>query len=155
MLYVICFLIGTNLVLGQSPKQKTFLNPTGTYELDSKTEKRNGEIYGYFGTVEVILLDSTSILMNFEVCRGAPSYNSGSFLDTLVFRNNSAVYTDLESDSTCRVTYTFTAKGVHVGQFSDKHYSACGFGHRVDAEGYYKKKSGKIPPIKELLIESK
>lgn len=156
-LYILSLLICANLVFGQSKilKQKTFHNPTGTYVLDSKTEKRNGEIYGYFGTAEVILLDSTSIIMNFEVCKGAPSYNSGSFLDTLVYKDNIAVYTDLESDSTCRVVYAFTAKGIQVEQFSDKYYSACGFGHAVDAQGYYKKKSGKIPQIKELLKENK
>lgn len=54
-------------------------DPTGTYKLDSKTRKKDGEIYGYFGEIRVKKVGNEKLVMAFEVNKGAPSYNSGSF----------------------------------------------------------------------------
>ena len=68
-----------------------FINPTGTYKLVSKTVTKNGETYGYFGEINVKLLENTKIAITLYVCKGALSYNSGSFLDTLNYQKNIAV----------------------------------------------------------------
>lgn len=130
-----------------------FVNPTGTYNYDGKTYKKNGDTYGYFGTVKVFKLDSTKILMNFYVCKGAPSYNSGSFIDTLEYSNNKAIYRGDTSmvQTTCKLTFLFTSKGLMVELFSDYPNMACGFGQAVDAQGFYKRVKGKIPTKEEIL----
>ena len=33
--------------------QSNYIDPTGTYELDSKTEKKGEDIFGYFGKIQV------------------------------------------------------------------------------------------------------
>ena len=97
------------------PDSPHFLNPTGTYKFDEKTEKRDGEVYGYFGEISVKLIDRSKIAMSFYVCKGAPSYNSGSFIDTLDYVDEKVIYIP-ENDSTCRITFYFKEHGVHVTQ---------------------------------------
>lgn len=64
--------------------QKNYIEPTGIYKLNNAIKKKDGEIYGYFGQIQVKKLNSEQIVMKFEVNKGAPSYNSGSFFDTLI-----------------------------------------------------------------------
>jgi hypothetical protein len=123
------------------------INPIGTYKLESKTREKNGEIYGYFGEIRVAKLNAEKIIMSFEVCKGAPSYNSGSFIDTLNYKNNKAIYADPENDQSCEITFEFTEKGIFVIEKTDDLNSGCGFGHAVVADGFYKKISRKIPKI--------
>ncbi len=132
-----------------------FLDPTGTYQLDSKTKKRNGEIYGYTGQIQVMKLNQEEIIMTFIVNKGAPSYNSGSFVDTIPYKNNQSIYTCPEYDSTCKITFNFNEKGVNVWLETKKYNQGCGFGHAVDANGYYKKISTKTPILKDPLTGEK
>ena len=128
------------------------IDPTGVYEYSGKTYTKNGDTYGYFGTIKVLQLDPTKVLVNFYVCKGAPSYNSGSFIDTLTYINNQAVYRGDTTmvELTCKLNFRFTAKGIHAELFSDYPNTACGFGHAVDAQGFYKKQRGKIPSREEM-----
>ncbi len=131
------------------------VDPTGTYQLDSKTKKKNGEIYGYSGQIQVKKLNDQEIIMTFYVNKGAPSYNSGSFVDTLPYKNNQSIYTNPEYDATCKITFDFNEKGVNVKVESARYYQGCGFGHAVDANGYYKKISNKTPILKDPLTGEK
>lgn len=135
--------------------QTSYIEPTGTYQLDSKSEKRNGDIYGYSGQIQVKKLSSDKIVMTFEVNKGAPSYNSGSFVDTLIYKDNKAIYIDLESDSTCKITFDFDKKGVTVKEETADYNSGCGFGHAVVADGFFKRTSGKTPILTEPLTGEK
>ena len=139
-----------------SAQTSDFINPAGVYNYDGKTVKKNGETYGYFGTIKVVMLDSTRILMSFYVCKGAPSYNSGSFVDTLGYSNNLAIYHGDRSmpETMCKLTFLFSAKGISAELFSDDLNSSCGFGHAVDAHGFYKRAKGKMPGIKEILEDA-
>src|SRR5688572_12818040 len=113
----------------------SFVNPNGLFEYDGKTYKKNGETFGYFGTIKVFLLDTNKILVSFYICKGAPSYNSGSFVDTLNYSNNQAACRgDTTVDLTCKLTFYFTSKGISAELFSDNPNFACGFGHAVDAQ---------------------
>lgn len=67
------------------------MDPTGTYKLDSDAEERDGDIYGYFGKIQIKNLSKDQIIMTFMVSKGAPSYNSGSFVDTLSYKDNQAI----------------------------------------------------------------
>jgi hypothetical protein len=143
------------LISSPSLKAQTinFINPTGFYKYDGKTYKKNGETYGYFGTIKIVRLDPGKILMSFYVCKGAPSYNSGSFVDTLDYINNKAIYRGdtTMAETTCKLTFHFTSKGISAELSSDYPNSACGFGHAVDAQGFYKRMNGKFPTKKEIL----
>ena len=89
--------------------------------------------------------------MSFYVCKGAPSYNSGSFIDTLDYRNSRTTYIP-EDDRTCRISFEFTKKGIKVSQRQDNLNFGCGFGQGVFADGFYRRVSGNTPEIEDLLI---
>lgn len=127
------------------------LNPTGTYDF-GKTKSRNGDIYGYYGKIQVLKYLDDKIIMTFLFCKGAPSYNSGSFIDTLNYKDNKAVYRP-EIDSKCRIEFAFSEKGVIVK--TNEQNSGCGFGMGVVADGFFKKKSSKQPEIIDLLTGEK
>ena len=131
----------------QSESANALINPTGLYKMVNKTKIKNGDTYGYFGDIKVKLITPSSIVMSFYVCKGAPSYNSGSFTDTLVFENNQAVFRT-DDDLTCSIIFRFSEGGIHVQEKSDDYNSGCGFGSAVIADGYYRKTSSKILEIK-------
>jgi hypothetical protein len=131
------------------------LNPTGTYILNLIYKVKDGDKYGYFGSINVKRIKDSSLAMSFFVCRGAPGYNSGSFVDTVNYkRNNTVIYTPFEFDSTCVLTFKFTSQGVMVYEQAENINNACGFGGGVAANDlFYKKVSSKTPVIKDPLIE--
>ncbi|HYC27979.1 MAG TPA: hypothetical protein VEB42_04170 [Chitinophagaceae bacterium] len=122
-----------------------FIDPTGSYRLNVKSREKNGEIFGWFGDIKVKLLDSNRLAMSFFICRGAPSYNSGSFADTLVYRNNTAVY-----EKECKVTFTFSGKYIQVKEEPEAGRGTC-WGYGVYAFGPYKKYAAKPPVIRHPL----
>jgi hypothetical protein len=136
--------------IGQVDKTPSFINPTGSYKLNSKTTVKDGDTYGYFGNIDVKLLDSSRIAISFFVCKGAPSYNMGTFVDTLAYRNNVAIHTTPEDDTTCKIKFTITKKGITVEQYQADVNFGCGFGHAVFANGFYKKISSKVPIIADI-----
>ena len=126
----------------------TYVDPTGTYVLNKNIKKVEGDIYGYFGEIQVAKLDRNKIVMNFSICKGAPSYNSGAFLDTLLYQNNKAIFRgDTIDDPSCMITFNFSAKGIVVEEKTDDYNFGCGFGHAVVASGFFKKTSSKVPVI--------
>ena len=132
------------------------INPTGTYKLDSKTEERDGEEYGYSGQIQVKAITNDKIVITLCVCKGAPSYNLGSILDTLKYNNNIVVYTTPDDiDATCKITFQFDKKGVTVVEETADYNSGCGFGHAVVADGFYKRTSSKIPILTEPCTDEK
>lgn len=149
LLFLILFLPLSDVNLSH-PVSQGFLNPTGTYKFNEKTVKRDGEVYGYFGEIRVKLIDSSKIAMSFYVCKGAPGYNSGSFVDTLDYVNEKVIYIS-EYDSTCRITFHFKKHGIDVTQSQANLNFGCGFGHGVFADGYFKRISRKTPEIIDLL----
>jgi hypothetical protein len=124
---------------GQNIPPVPFINPSGYYSLDSKTRLDSGETYGYFGTLKVKLIDSARVFVDFYVCKGAPGYNSGSFEDTLFYKNGIAVYTTAD-DNTCIITFNFnTTGGATVEEKTKDLNQGCGFGSGVAANGFYRR----------------
>ncbi len=115
---------------------KKLLDPTGTYKFNERTVKRDGDVYGYYGAIRVKLVDTAKIAMSFYVCKGAPGYNSGSFVDTLEYLNERAVYIP-DDDSTCRITFVFKKSGIEVTRIQANLNLGCGFGNGVFADGYF------------------
>ena len=141
-----------HLGYGQTVSNKSFYNPTGSYELLSKKKIKDGDTYGYSGEIDVKLLDSAHIAMSFYLDKGAPSYNSGSFVDTLYYKHSIAIY-KTESDTSCKITFAFSKKGVTVDHLAKNYNNSCGFGQAVVVSGFYKKISSRIPEIKDSFID--
>jgi hypothetical protein len=148
--FLLIFLATYSSTTGQIKGKVNFINPTGSYRLDNKTEIKHGEKYGYFGGLKVKLLNNSKIAICFFICKGAPSYNSGSFSDTLKYQKNQAIYRIPEDDSTCRITLIFKSRGVMIEQTQKDLNNGCGFGQGVFANGFYKKKSNKVPAICDI-----
>lgn len=143
------------MLFGQSLKNKDTLNVTGSYKYNGKTQKKNGEIYGYFGDLKVKQLDKKRIALSFYLCVGAKSYNSGSFVDTLTLVNNTATYKPLDCDSLCTLIFKFSKTGVTtIHKALDGNYNgSCCFGSGVIANGFFKKTSNKVPIIKDKFAD--
>jgi hypothetical protein len=132
-----------------------YVNPTGTYHLVSKTKKKDGDVYGWFGTIQVKTLTENKIAMTFYICKGAPGYNSGSFVDTLLYQDNKAVYADEDTvNKKCVTTFVFSTKGVAVSENANYDFGTC-WGHGVAAFGHFRKKSSKVPVLTEPLTGEK
>ncbi len=150
LLLIILLTVG-KFTIAQTVKEENFINPTGTYSYNGKTIKKNGETYGKFGTIKVKLLKDSKIAISLYVCKGAQSYNSGSFVDTLLYKNNTALYATFENDSTCKIVFTFKLKSLKVAQTQANLNNGCGFGHGVFADGNYRKISFRTPIISDPL----
>lgn len=115
------------------------INPAGYYSLNSKTIQKNGDTYGYLGTLKIKQVDSARIWVDLYVCKGAPGYNSGTLQDTLLYKNGIAVHTTTE-DNSCVITFNFNVTdGVEVDQKTRDTVAGCGFGRGVKASGFYKR----------------
>ena len=137
------------LLLNCHNAKEKYIDPTGTYDLDNTTKDLNGDTIGYFGQIQVKNLSKDKILMTFFICIGPPSYNSGSFIDTLNYRNNMAIYKgDIEiMDTSCTITFLFTKDSVVVDEKTNNYNCGCGFGHGVVACETFKKTSPKTPVL--------
>jgi hypothetical protein len=143
----ISFFLFSSILYGQTTGPNPFINPAGYYSLDSKTTVNNGETYGKFGTLKVKLLDSNMIVVDFYICKGAPDYNSGSFEDTLLYKNGIAARTTID-DNSCIITFNFnTLGGVTLDEKAKDINQGCGFGSGVTANGFYKRIIEQNPTI--------
>lgn len=124
------------------------VDPTGTYYMDNtKTDSSTGEVYGYSGSIDVIRYKDEWIIMCFFVCKGAPSYNMGEFYDTIPYKTNTALYTTA-FDTSCRITFLFSQKGVKVTEETANFNCGCAFGHAVIADGFYIKSTCCRPEVR-------
>lgn len=139
------------IVLFQTTQSQSVVDAKGTYVYRGKTTRKNGDIYGYYGNIQVKKISPNRVVINFYICRGAPGYNSGSFIDTLDFKNNQVMYSNAELDSSCKIKFDFDPKGVKVTQESELKSFGCDFGHGVTATGYFIKTSSKQPILRDTI----
>ncbi len=139
------------VILTSFSMRNELLNPTGTYYF-GKTRTKNGEVYGYYGEIQVKKYLNNKVILSFIFSKGAPSYNLGSFVDTLNYQNNKVIYRP-EIYTSCLIEFVFSKKGVNV--ITNEQNSECGFGMGVVANGFFIKKSSKKPEIKDLLTGEK
>ncbi len=84
-------------------------------------------------------LNNDQVDINFEVNKGYPSYNRGSFHEVLSLKNGVAIYKPHEYDPSCSITFNFKKNIIEVKEKTNDFNSGCGFGHSVIADGIYKK----------------
>jgi hypothetical protein len=134
---------------GAAVNKSNDIDPTGTYELESDTRQEGDDVYGYTGTIQVKKVDVNKIAMTFGINKGAPSYNSGSFIDTLDYQDGRAVYrADPDIDPSCVITFNFTAENATVEEEADNYTAGCGFGHGVMADGLFEETISEEPTLK-------
>jgi len=142
--------------LKDSTPTTVFVNPTGTYIFrDEIAREDTGITLDYKNEIRALLLDSNTVVISFFFCEGPPAYNHGYFLDTLGYRNNIAVYTCPEEDTTCILTLTFSKDQVVSYEKTADYNWGCGFGHGVVANGTFDKTSSAPPDMRELLMNDK
>lgn len=123
------------------------IEPSGTYKLNSTVKKKNGETYGYSGEILVKRISKDKVVLRLYVNRGAPSYNSGYLFDTLSYVNNQIIYTCPATDPSCKISFSFSKKGITVVEDTADFNTGCGFGHAVVVSGVYRRISAKVPNI--------
>ncbi len=127
------------------------INPSGTYTLNAHIRNQEN-IYGSYGDLQIKLIESNSIVVSLFYCKGEPSYNSGSFIDTITYINNISHYIP-NLDSLCTLSFYFTDSNVYINQKSDVNVGACGFGYGVYIDDIYNKASSESPIIKDFLTD--
>jgi hypothetical protein len=130
-------------------QKDVYINPTGTYKMVSKVTQKGVDFYGYSGHIQVKVLSETKIVMTFDVNKGAPTYNSGTFVDTLDYIDNKSIFKTPLIDPSCEISFTFSNKGVTVKEITKNINCGCGFGQGVVADGYYSKTSTEEPVLKD------
>ena len=116
----------------QSSINSTFIDPIGTYIYDSIVNDNSP----YLGTIEIKLEKDSSYFVDFNLCKGPPSYNMGSFQELLLYEENHFYYT-CEYDSSCIITLQVCDTGMHVNHQAENLNWSCGFGHAVVAHGFF------------------
>jgi len=115
------------------------VNPDGNYLYKNRVVDRKKEIIGYFGDIKVKKLANGKVVLTLFICRGAPSYNSGSLNDTLSVKNNIATYL-YEGGKSCRITFHFYRQGIKVEEYTEENGGGCGFGYAVYSDGFYNRR---------------
>lgn len=144
MIIFFCSALNTSF---SQPSSHFFINPTGTYIL--KGEKHKGEIKGNFAEVRVKLLGDSLLALSLYSNNGYPQYASGSFIDTLKYINNRAIYSS-KSGEFCQIVFSFVLNGLNINQVYGDPSSTCGFGKGVIPLGLIEKHSSFQPIIQSL-----
>ena len=124
-----------------------FIDPTGTYILTGAIKKN--KITGHSGEIRVQLLSSHQVALCFYINKGDPSYESGSFMDTLVYDDSSARYCP-GKDSSCTILFYFHRRRVEIMEVYTDPNLCCGFGNGVLISAIFKKTSADKPIIQDL-----
>ncbi|HTR31197.1 MAG TPA: hypothetical protein VMH27_18125 [Puia sp.] len=132
---------------GQLGVDPDFINPTGTYLL--KGEVKNSKIIGHYGELRVRLMDTNRVALSYYVNKGYPGYESGSFIDTLYYEDNRAIYKPI-NDSSCAIYFVFQDRSVEISQEVADLHSGCGFGPGVMIPAILEKTSSEIPVIQDM-----
>ena len=134
----------TIMASAQKIKKVEFINPTGVYK-GAFPEEIRVKLLGDSKIAIAFLFTSTSV--------NVASYNVGSDVDTLLYKNNTVTFRTPEMDSTCKIIFTFFKRGVKVQHDAANYNWSCGFGQGVIARGFFEKVSSKVPKIKDLAQE--
>lgn len=124
--------------------------PTGFYEMEDSSKNTLSDSSKFKGAILVNQITKGKLAVTFLVNKGAKSDSSRSFMDTLDFKDNMAIYRKNDSEQSCRITMKFSSKGIQVLEQTGDFGSGCGYGHGMITDGYFKKISTKIPAIKAL-----
>ena len=130
-----------------TPEVEKFIDPTGTYIL--KGIKKNNKIFGHSGELRVKLLNPKKVAMSFYINKGYPGYESGSFMDTLAYKDNLVKFIP-SADADCSVIFCFSDYSAEIRQTYTNPQSSCGFGKGILISTFFDKYSEEKPIIQDL-----
>lgn len=110
-------------------------DPSGCYIYDSSYNHN----HFYSGNIQLLRSRNEEYIMDFFICKGAPSYNSGSFRDTVQLDGN-RIHWFSEYDESCKLTFELRDSGIMIQHAASNYNSSCGFGHGVVAHGFFRKR---------------
>lgn len=131
-------------VIPTSTTEKPVLTGTYSFEKNERT-----------GSLKISQLDREVLQFELEVVGAAPAYNQGRLAGEayLTASQDSAGYATEEYGAVCELLFEFNADGVAVttvrGTSSD-----CGFGNRVNADGFFERISDLDPFVPMKLQQS-
>ena len=117
---------------------KNDINTSGFYLLQFIPKSKEKEEASYTNKIYVKLIGKDRIVLLLIAQFGPPAYNSGRIEDTLMLVNNMAVF-HTQDDPSCKIIFKFNKSGVTVEEKADNFSMACGLGHGVYVDGFYKK----------------
>lgn len=146
---LITFLLLIASTIGYSQLFNTDI--TGTYHLNKHIDIENDyPIESYFGNLQVVPWGEDSVILNFYINKGHPSYNTGSFIDTLLIENEILTY-QTTCGTNCKVQFSFYETRVHVKSGAEDTSRNCCFGYGVVVNDYYEKTSDAVPILVDPL----
>jgi hypothetical protein len=80
---------------------------------------------------------------------GPPAHASGLAQGHLTVRDGRAVFETTEFGGKCRIEFSFESKRVAIEQ-KEGDWTACGFGHGIEAHGTFVRASRKPPTFRKL-----
>ena len=146
-LFILPLLLTARLSLTGDLRDPDFVDPTGTYLLTGIVKKNH--ITGHSGELRVRLLDRHSAALCFYINKGYPGYESGAFMDTVAYEDNTLCYFPTQ-DSSCYLFFSFDPKSVEMIQMYNNPRSGCGFGPGVIVPAVFEKSSRELPVIQDL-----
>ena len=131
-------------IITQKAEPTSTANIGGTYSFGNDVEK------GAVGSIIIYPVTEYSALFFLDVCRGAPSYNTGQLFGNLSIQGNIGTYDSKKysEDINCLLKFEFNSDIIKVSL--DKEHNDCGFGHAVNAENSYTRLEDTIP---EFFVE--
>ena len=124
-----------------------FFDPTGTYILRGYVT--GNKVISHSGEIRVKLIDSGRIAICLYINKGYPGYESGSFIDTIVYEDGNARYYP-GKDSSCIILFYFHQRKVEIQESYNQPNICCGFANGVLTSAVFKKTSGARPIIQDL-----
>lgn len=147
----VCFLFCLD-VFAQDRKSVSAGEVNGTFQFSFK-----GKYKDFKNEIKILALGKGKIKISFDLVypflteNGEMMVNFGNATGIAEIKADQAVYTSENeySDGQCKITIKFVKPGeIKVEQTPSD--ATCGFGHRVTADGTYKKISAKKPVFGEL-----
>lgn len=126
-------------------KSVTGAEVTGTFQY-----KFAGKFRGSASVIEILALGGGKVKIGFDLIyphldgQGNLTANLGKALGTADIEGDTAIYRQSDKYGKCKITIKFVRPGtIKVDQ--DATESDCGFGQNVQADGTYRKTSGRKP----------
>lgn len=115
----------------QAIERKPSLSIAGTYSFGDDVE------LGPIGSVMIYPLTDHSALFFLDLCRGAPSYNTGRLSGEMTIRDHIGTYDSKKdgADYNCELKFEFSADALKIT--TNEESGDCGFGYAVYADNNY------------------
>src|ERR1700709_2026890 len=119
-----CFVSLCCMIAVTSHLLQLSLDPTGTYIL--KGDTKNNIVVNSSGEIRIKLLDDGRVAFCLFVTAGYPAEASASFVDTLIYDDNTVRYSP-SGDAGCALIFSFSPHAVELSEnYGDEH--GCSFG---------------------------